>query len=348
MKPAGQQPQVKSQPGFAYDAVNRLYVLFGSQFESDPRTWVYDLEKNAWRVLEVKEHPPAEKSCPVLAADTRNGIVLCNVEGKDGLETWALDVAKPAWTRLKLPQEPDMSGNRNRVLLYLPDENLFVLENRTKDEQQIWTFRYAEGQASVGQASRQALRTASSLSQGTGWKPVLRRATGWKPVLRWCSTYVCLCRRRNALSCNGRSRPAKWPAIMSSGADVAVYSMPQVLRIAKQYPQASEMAVGQIKGFGRFERLTKKPIADHAVRRYVDRSHGHAEGTRGHGPLRHRQPARPVRRQRQAVPFRRVRLSRDRRERQGRRERAVAVCVHVPDGRAARLLEGRGRRPDAA
>jgi hypothetical protein len=105
---------------------------------------VYDLRGNTWRVLDVDAHPPADKSSPVLVADTRNGIVLCSVRGADGQETWALDVGKPRWTRLNLAPEPDPSGNRNRVLLYLEDENLFVLENRTKDEQQIWTFRYAE------------------------------------------------------------------------------------------------------------------------------------------------------------------------------------------------------------
>lgn len=149
MKPAGGPQANLSQPGFTYDAVHCLFVLFGSQFHDDPRTWVYDLRKNQWRVLEVKEHPPADKSCPVLAADTRNGIVLCSVQGANGLETWVLDVAKPAWTRLKLPREPDPSGGRNRVLIYLPDRNLFVLENRTKDEQQILTFRYTEAPAPV-------------------------------------------------------------------------------------------------------------------------------------------------------------------------------------------------------
>lgn len=144
MQPAEGPAANLSQPGFAYDAVHRLFVLFGSQFHSDPRTWVYDLRTNLWRVLEVKEHPPADKSCPVLAADTRNGIVLCNVLGASGLETWALDVSKPRWTRLPVQREPDLSGARNRVLVYLADRNLFVLENRTRDEQQIWTFRYAE------------------------------------------------------------------------------------------------------------------------------------------------------------------------------------------------------------
>lgn len=169
MKPPGGPAANLSQPGFAYDAVHGVYVLFGSQFASDPRTWVYDLRANRWRVLEVKEHPPADKSCPVLAADTRNGIVLCNVLGASGLETWALDVSKPAWTRLRVRQEPDLSGARNRVLLYLADRNLFVLENRTRDEQQLWTFRYAEAPPPAPRA--EAVRLATT-SQGAcvSWK----------------------------------------------------------------------------------------------------------------------------------------------------------------------------------
>lgn len=148
MKPKGGPSPSISQPGFTYDAVNRVFVLFGSQFQTDERTWLYDLRKNQWRVLDVAQHPPGGKTSPVLAADTRNGIVLCSVqrgEKDNTLETWALDVAKRAWTRLNI-EPPPPSGNRNRVLIYLPDQNLFVLENSTGKprEQQIWTFRYAE------------------------------------------------------------------------------------------------------------------------------------------------------------------------------------------------------------
>lgn len=153
LKPRGGPEPGVSQPGFTYDPVHRLFVLFGSQFQDDERTWVYDLRKNAWRVLDVKEHPPGKQSCPVLAADSRSGIVLCSVqaaagkereEGASRLETWVLDVSVPRWMRLNVPREPDPSGARNRVLVHLPDENLFVLENRTKDEQQIWTLRYSD------------------------------------------------------------------------------------------------------------------------------------------------------------------------------------------------------------
>jgi len=158
MKPPDPKPEPNlSQPGFTYDAVHRVFVLFGSQFDRDERTWVYDLRKNLWSVLEVAEHPSnqVKEASPILAADTRNGIVLCSIRGEDRqLQTWALDVGKRQWTRLKLPAEPDPSGSRNRVMIYLADRNLFVLENRTggdegkqKSEQQIWTFRYADAPA---------------------------------------------------------------------------------------------------------------------------------------------------------------------------------------------------------
>jgi len=160
MKPPAPAPENSmSQPGFTYDAVHKVFVLFGSQFGTDDRTWLYDLRTNAWRVLEVKgERPPArdKESSPVLAADTRSGIVLCNIRNRregDRLETWALDVPKAEWTRLRVAREADPSGSRNRVLLYLADRNLFVMENATSGqggqprEQQVWTFRYADAPA---------------------------------------------------------------------------------------------------------------------------------------------------------------------------------------------------------
>src|SRR5207248_9029337 len=74
LKPKNAPPTNWSQPGFAYDAVNKVFVLFGSQFTTDPRTFLFDLVKNEWKVLKTNTQPPFEKSSPVLAADTRNGI----------------------------------------------------------------------------------------------------------------------------------------------------------------------------------------------------------------------------------------------------------------------------------
>jgi hypothetical protein len=50
------------------------------------------------------------------------------------------------------PREPDPSGNRARLLTFVPDLGLLVLENRTHPpegpaEQQIWTYRFARPEA---------------------------------------------------------------------------------------------------------------------------------------------------------------------------------------------------------
>lgn len=318
MKPPGGPPANLSQPGFAFDAVHRVFVLFGSQFHSDPQTWIYDLRTNRWQVLAVKEHPPADKSCPVLAADTRSGIVLCNVLGASGLETWALDVSKPAWTRLRVQQEPELSGARNRVLLYLPDRNLFVLENRTRDEQQIWTFRYAEAPLPAPRAEELRLTTEAqgarlswkapmpaevryTVCRGQGDKPWevelspvaetlatttfedrglapgtvyyyqvrtvdrLGRVLGRSPVISTRPPVVA----GLVLSVLGpRQLELGWQPLQAEDvvgyhverAEVAVYSAPQVKRIAQRYPEASETAVGRIKAIGPFRRLTAQPL----------------------------------------------------------------------------------------
>ncbi|MEX0716719.1 MAG: kelch repeat-containing protein [Planctomycetaceae bacterium] len=145
MQPDDPPPADISQPGFTYDPVHDVFVLFGSQTKDDPRTWLYSLGTNTWEAHETMPHPPARTNAAVLAADTRNGIVLANLKGKDGLETWVFDAGEKKWSQIAGPQ-PDDSGARNRVLTYLPDINQFILENRTR-EQQLWTYRYAEAPA---------------------------------------------------------------------------------------------------------------------------------------------------------------------------------------------------------
>jgi len=355
LKPSGPPPEGGparnlSQPGFCYDGSR--FILFGSQFADDNRTWVYDLDANQWSILPVKEHPPADKSSPVLAADIRNGVVLCSVLGKQGHETWVLDPDKPEWRRINVPQEPDYSGARNRILLYLPDENLFVLENRTKDEQQIWTFRYAEAPPPAkarwlpGPQNLRALTTQQGVK--LSWQPPPGVSSAEYQVQRWVAAkpwgpaermtvatttgteledtkveagklylYQVIATgadgvpRRSAVV---RAQPPvvldvlcsvpqatrielswKSPAEDVVGyhverADVAVDSASQVARIANQYPQASEWAVGRIRSIGRFQRLTAAPLGQ---TRFVDTTVDLSAGQREpEGPLSLHRPLR--------------------------------------------------------
>ena len=50
---------------------------------------------------------------------------------KSHLETWTFDTGANRWTKLNPPREPDPSGSRARNLVFAPDINAFLLENRT-------------------------------------------------------------------------------------------------------------------------------------------------------------------------------------------------------------------------
>jgi hypothetical protein len=151
------QPAFRSGGNMAYDEARKLHVLFGSQFTNDPHTWAFDLKANRWIDLKPKRQPPTDRNDAVLTYDPLNKVILAVVRVTEGkgdkakshLETWALDTGKRTWTKMNPPREPDVSGNRARLLTFLPDRNLAVLENRTHPppgpaEQQIWTYRYAE------------------------------------------------------------------------------------------------------------------------------------------------------------------------------------------------------------
>jgi hypothetical protein len=150
------QPAFRSSGNLAYDAARKLHILFGSQFSDDPHTWAYDPRANRWQDLKPARQPPTERNDAVLAYDSVNRVVVAIVlvtegkgeQAKHRLETWAFDAGRNTWTKMDPPREPDPSGNRARMLTYLPDRNLFVLEDRTHPpegpaEQQIWTYRFA-------------------------------------------------------------------------------------------------------------------------------------------------------------------------------------------------------------
>jgi hypothetical protein len=150
------QPAFRSGGNLAYDAARKLHILFGSQFSDDRHTWAYDLRSNRWRDLMPATQPPTNQNDAVLTYDSVNRVVIAVIKVTEGkgeqarhrLETWTFDAGRNAWTRMNPPREPDASGNRARLLTFVPDLNLAVLESRTHPpqgpaEQQIWTYRFA-------------------------------------------------------------------------------------------------------------------------------------------------------------------------------------------------------------
>lgn len=148
-------PAFRSGGNMAYDSTHKLHILFGSQFTDDPHTWAYDLAKNEWRDLKPSRMPPTDKNDAVLTYDPIGKVVLAVVkitQGEDEqathrLETWAYDTGSNRWTQMNPRPEPDSTSNRARVLMFAPELNVAILENRThgkiSNEQQIWTYRVA-------------------------------------------------------------------------------------------------------------------------------------------------------------------------------------------------------------
>jgi hypothetical protein len=149
------QPDFRSGGNMVYHADRNVHVLFGAQFTDDPHTWAYDLRKNEWRDLKPATMPPTKENDAVMAYDLVNRVVVAVVKITEGqeesakhrLETWAFDLAANTWTQTNPPREPDSSGSRRRVMNFVPELGLTIMENRwdppnAEHEQQIWTYCY--------------------------------------------------------------------------------------------------------------------------------------------------------------------------------------------------------------
>src|SRR5262245_23915633 len=207
MSPAMQPPE-RSGGNMAYDAARKVHVLFGTQFGDDPRTWTYGLRKNEWRDTKPAVQPPTDRNDAVLAYDPNNRVVIAVVRAIDKadkdevvqghLETWAYDAGANTWTRMKPPREPDGQGNRRRIMVAVPDQNVIVMEdyiNPTERvpavdrEQQMWTYRYSVPKTDERPAAPTGLNvTTSGTGAVLGWKPakdssryVVERAEGKLP-----------------------------------------------------------------------------------------------------------------------------------------------------------------------
>jgi hypothetical protein len=249
------QPEPRSAGNMAYDAQRKLHILFGSQFSDDQHTWAYSLSENVWTDMRPTRMPHTDRNDAVLCYDSINKVVLAVVKittGKDDesthrLETWSYDAGKNEWTKLNPPQEPDPTSNRARQLMFAPELNAAILENRTGSqsppgaEQQIWTYRYADGPAVEAAAGG---RVATKRSQ--------------PPVVDDVVVSVVAAQRVEL----------KWLAAKSDDvvgyhverAAVEVWTEDQLTRLKSQTPPLAEPSVGAIRRIGAFEQLTGEPL----------------------------------------------------------------------------------------
>jgi hypothetical protein len=222
MKPK-KEPPPRSAGNMAYDAARKLHILFGSQFTDDPHTWAYDLANNEWRDMQPAVQPPTNRNDAVLAYDAAHQVVVAVVRVADKqqgeeilaghLETWAYDAGKNTWQQMKSVREPDGWGNRRRVLVALPDQQLLLMEvyvNPTERvpgverEQQVWTYRYGPikpaaspqppaGVQVVTQASGEAVLTWKAAPAAKAYK--IYRGEGtvpWKVDVKAAATVEAL------------------------------------------------------------------------------------------------------------------------------------------------------------
>ncbi len=171
-------PPARDGMGLAVDPVRDKLVMFGSQYLSDERTWLYDFRLGRWQAHDLDPHPPGKKAgtystIPKMAYDSLNDRMICVVwlGEKGGHETWALDLGKLQWAKMNPPTEPAPSKSRSRNLTYSPDLNLFILEtSATNNRPEIWTYRYKQAAPVIRPAAPQDLRvTTDSAKVSLSW-----------------------------------------------------------------------------------------------------------------------------------------------------------------------------------
>jgi hypothetical protein len=252
------QPAFRSGGNMAYDAAHRLHILFGSQFTDDPHTWAYDLGKNEWRDMKPATQPPTDRNDAVLAYDSISRVIVAVVRVIDKaekdeivqghLETWVYDAGQNSWTAMKPPREPDGKGNRRRVMVAVPDQNVILLEdyiNPTERvsgierEQQMWTYRYAEAKEEPARLPGEARSKKPSTRPRVVEDAVVSVSSVTEITLSWTAPSG----QENVVGYHVERAP------------VEVFSEDQIVRLKKDTPPLEEPSVGAVKAIGQFIRL---------------------------------------------------------------------------------------------
>ena len=246
-----EEPAPRSGGNMAYDQKHELHILFGAQFDDDQHTWAYDLAKNEWRDMQPPEMPPTDKNDAVLTYDATAGKVLAIAKVTTGneedathrLETWAYDAGENRWTKMNPPREPDPTGNRARQLMFAPELGVALLENRAHgkiNEQQIWAYRLPP--ADKG-----------------GERPAERHAAYPPLVVDVVASVI----DTGHVEISWQApQGAEITGYLVERAPVEVLSEDQLKRLKSQTPPLESPSVGLIRRIGKFERITKVPVAE--------------------------------------------------------------------------------------
>jgi hypothetical protein len=146
-------PPPRDGMGLVCDPKQDCLVVFGSQYSSDEKTWIYRFRTGKWESHALDPHPPAKKgktysTIPKMAYDPLNEICLCVVwdDATGKHQTWAFDVAKLKWSKLSPAVEPEPSMSRSRNLAFSTEHKVFLLETNPAKSRgtgaQLWTYRY--------------------------------------------------------------------------------------------------------------------------------------------------------------------------------------------------------------
>jgi len=254
------QPAFRSGGQMTYDLTQRIHVLFGAQFSEDPYTWVYDPKGNRWEARRSELMPPTNQNDAVVTYDPWHGVILAIVKISEGegenlghrLETWVYETAANRWRKANPPREPDPSGNRARQLVFAPEFNVAILENCTHPphgprEQQIWTYRYAEGipklkfPEPVARDCPPVVEDVVVSVMDATMVEVTWETPPWQKV-------------------RGKQSDVRPVGYVVERAPVEVFSEDQLTRLKKRLKPLGEPVVGAIRRIGQFQRVTPSPL----------------------------------------------------------------------------------------
>jgi hypothetical protein len=257
--PPAPRPESRSGGNMAYDAARSRHILFGTQFNNDPHTWAYSLADNQWTSLKPALLPPTDKNDAVLAYDSMARVVLAVVRVSEGngenakarLETWTFDTGANQWTKLNPPREPDPSGSRARNILFSPELNAFLLENRTHppqgpSEQQVWALRLGTGGTETkGDKGNPSPSAPAAATPRLIEDIVISVRDANRTELTWKKSV-----ERNVVGYHVER------------AQVEVATEEQLRRLKRQTEPLAEPSVGAITKIGAFQRLTAAPVKE--------------------------------------------------------------------------------------